>query len=74
MSHSKMCQADISFRTSSKDFQSAWNNRWKTYPLQADIIEWSTKTITREEMFDDLFIEDLSWAHTILIDQLLKTE
>ena len=28
----------------------------------------------REETFDDLFIEDLSWAHAMSIYQLLKTE
>ena len=34
-------------------------------------MEWAKPALPLEEMFDDLFLEDLMWAHTVSLHQWL---
>ena len=41
------------------------------YPQQEDILERAKPALPLEEMFDDLFLEDLVWAHAVSLHQWL---
>ena len=43
------------------------------YPQQEDILEWAKPALPLEETFDDLFLEDLMWAHVVSLHQQLDT-
>ena len=62
-----------SFRTSAKSFSSARRDCKKKYPSQEDILEWAKPALPLEEEFDDLFLEDLVWAHAVSLHQRLNT-
>ena len=48
-----------------KSFSSARGDRKKKYPSQEDILERAKPALPLEEEFDDLFLEDLVWAHAV---------
>ena len=52
-----------------KSFSSARGDRKKKYPSQEDILEWAKPALPLEEEFDDLFLEDLIWAHAVSLHQ-----
>ena len=54
-----------------KSFSSAWGDQKKKYPSQEDILEWAKPALPLEEEFDDLFLEDLVWAHAVSLHQRL---
>ena len=60
-------------RTSAKSFSSARGDHKKKYPSQEDILERAKPALPLEEEFDDLFLEDLVWAHTVSLHQRLDT-
>ena len=41
------------------------------YPSQEDILEWAKPALPLEETFNDLFLEDLVWAHAVSLHQWL---
>ena len=43
----------------------------KKYPSQEDILERAKPALPLEEEFDDLFLEDLVWAHAVSLHQRL---
>ena len=54
-------------------FSSAQGNCRTKYPSQEDISEWAKPALPLEETFDDLFLEDLIWAHAVSRHQWLDT-
>ena len=56
-----------------KSFSSARGDRKKKYPSQEDILERAKPALPLEEEFDDLFLEDLVWAHAVSLHQRLDT-
>ena len=61
-----------SFRTLAKSFSSAQGDQ-KKYPSQEDILEQVKPALPLEEEFNDLFLEDLVWAHVVSLHQRLDT-
>ena len=59
------------FRTAKKVFSSAWGDHKKKYPSQEDILKRVKPALPLEEEFDDLFLEDLVWAHAVSLHQRL---
>ena len=43
------------------------------YPLQEDILEQAKPALPLGEEFEDLFLEDLVWAHAVSLHQRLNT-
>ena len=43
------------------------------YPQQEDILEQAKPALPLEETFNDLFLEDLMWAHAASLHQWLDT-
>ena len=58
---------------SAKLFSSARGDWKKKYPSQEDILERAKPALPLEEEFNDLFLEDLVWAHTDSLYQRLNT-
>ena len=54
-------------------FSSAQGDCKKKYPQQEDILEQAKPALPLEETFDDLFLEDLVWAHAVSLHQWLNT-
>ena len=52
-------------------FSSAQGDHKKKYPQQEDILEQVKPALPLEEDFDDLFLEDLVWAHAVSLHQWL---
>ena len=46
-------------------------DRKKKYPPQEDILERAKPALPLEEEFNDLFLEDLVWAHAVSLHQRL---
>ena len=53
-------------------FSSAQGDR-KKYPPQEDILERAKPALPLEETFNNLFLKDLIWAHTVSLHQWLDT-
>ena len=53
-------------------FSSAQGDCKKKYPQQEDILEWAKPALPLEE-FNNLFLEDLVWAHVVSLHQQLDT-
>ena len=56
-----------------KVFPSAWGDCKKKYPSQEDILEGAKPALPLEEEFNNLFLEDLVWAHAVSLHQRLDT-
>ena len=52
-------------------FSSAQGDHKKKYPQQEDILERAKPALLLEEMFNNLFLEDLVWAHAVSLHQWL---
>ena len=50
-----------------------WGDRRTKYPSQEDILEQAKPALPLGETFDDLFLEDLVWAHAVSLHQRLDT-
>lgn len=57
-------QTNLQHRMLKKLFGMARGNQRVKYPSQEDILEWARPLLPKED-FEDLFLEDLIWAHTV---------
>ena len=53
-------------------FSSVQGDCKKKYPQQEDILEQAKPAPPLEEMFDNLFLKDLMWAHAVSLHQQLN--